>query len=132
MNQNTITYMMLMQRAPEVATALIPLHKRLGNGSLKDAGGVLLLLARQHRRDSEADPRARFDELPHAEAGQNPHTIREHLVHDILQHTLLACQIEDGDSCRTRLVEFGVAEDGSLGERKWMYMIGKAAFERIA
>jgi hypothetical protein len=59
-------------------------------------GGPLALLTRQRRRDSKADTLPCLDKFLPAEAARtgDPHALREYLVHDILQHALLVCDIE--------------------------------------
>ena len=85
----------MMGTAPEIAY-LFPLRKHLRNGSLYDAGRALALLERQGRRSKESDARPHFNKLLPAEAARtrDPRTPCKYLIHDILQHALLACDIE--------------------------------------
>ena len=106
-----------------------PLRQHLRNGSLHDGGRALALLARRHRRDSEVDTRPNFDKLLPAHT-RDPHALRENLIHDILQHALLACDIERRWLARSRgcgVGAFRVADYDGAAERRWMWMIGEAA-----
>ena len=83
------------------AHSFVP-HEHLVNDPLDDPDGALTLLARQRRRDSEADAEASLDELLPAQSTRrsDPHALRECLVHDVLQQALLAHDIER--RCRGR------------------------------
>ena len=74
----------------------LALREHLHCRRLDDSRGALTLLPRQRSSNSEADTRPRLDHLlsPQPPRPRDPHTLRQRLVHDILQQALLNRNVE--------------------------------------
>ena len=96
------------------------------HGGLDDPGGVLTLLGRQRSNHSETNSRLRYDELlpTHAPSPCDPHALREHLVHDVLQERSSPAMSNDGESREAGVVglaAFAAASDNdAVTVRRWM------------
>ena len=67
------------------------------------------------------DAQPRFNELLSAQTTRtcDSHTLHEHLIHDILQRALLACDIERWSLAQNGFGAVTVTVDNCTGERRW-------------